>query len=155
MPTLYCPKCGYNLHGLTENRCPECGEGFDREQLMEVQRCSITTGSVVLQLVLVPLGISAAVIALLFLGVATSSDPMGTLFSTFMVGGGIIFAHSLVLARPVVQAKHALVGRSNTSWMFRSVGPCFALFMAVEAALVLVYAIGGCTAVVVALEVFA
>jgi len=21
----FCRKCGYNLHGLTENRCPECG----------------------------------------------------------------------------------------------------------------------------------
>lgn len=23
-----CLKCGYNLHGLIEPRCPECGEGF-------------------------------------------------------------------------------------------------------------------------------
>ncbi len=22
---LYCPKCGYNLRGLTSDRCPECG----------------------------------------------------------------------------------------------------------------------------------
>jgi hypothetical protein len=24
----YCPGCGYNLHGLTEKRCPECGRAF-------------------------------------------------------------------------------------------------------------------------------
>ena len=24
----YCQKCGYNLHGLTEKRCPECGTPF-------------------------------------------------------------------------------------------------------------------------------
>ena len=24
-PDLYCPDCGYNLHGLTSGRCPECG----------------------------------------------------------------------------------------------------------------------------------
>ena len=27
-PPGHCAKCGYNLHGLTEPRCPECGTGF-------------------------------------------------------------------------------------------------------------------------------
>ena len=26
---LNCPACGYELRGLSEPRCPECGEGFD------------------------------------------------------------------------------------------------------------------------------
>lgn len=30
---LRCPKCEYNLTGVAENRCPECGETFDPEQL--------------------------------------------------------------------------------------------------------------------------
>jgi hypothetical protein len=33
-----CRKCGYDLHGLTETRCPECGETFDpaeRERILE------------------------------------------------------------------------------------------------------------------------
>lgn len=30
---LSCPTCDYNLTGLTENRCPECGEAFDPEQV--------------------------------------------------------------------------------------------------------------------------
>jgi hypothetical protein len=30
---LRCPKCDYNLTGLAEDRCPECGEAFNREQL--------------------------------------------------------------------------------------------------------------------------
>ncbi len=30
---LCCPKCGYNLTGTTETRCPECGEAFDPAKL--------------------------------------------------------------------------------------------------------------------------
>lgn len=30
---LGCPKCGYNLTGTTEHRCPECGEVFDPDKL--------------------------------------------------------------------------------------------------------------------------
>lgn len=28
----HCTKCGYNLHGLTEPRCPECGKTFERQE---------------------------------------------------------------------------------------------------------------------------
>ena len=27
-PRGHCRRCGYNLTGLTESRCPECGAGF-------------------------------------------------------------------------------------------------------------------------------
>lgn len=30
---LHCPHCGYDLTGLTEYRCPECGRGFDENAL--------------------------------------------------------------------------------------------------------------------------
>lgn len=38
-PTLRvpCPDCGYNLRGLTEARCPECGGQFTLEQLIIVK----------------------------------------------------------------------------------------------------------------------
>ncbi|NLE58419.1 MAG: hypothetical protein GX616_08665, partial [Planctomycetes bacterium] len=28
-----CLRCGYSLRGLTENRCPECGMAFDRQEM--------------------------------------------------------------------------------------------------------------------------
>lgn len=33
---LYCPNCDYDLTGLSEDRCPECGETFDRELLRKI-----------------------------------------------------------------------------------------------------------------------
>ena len=30
---LICPTCGYNLRGLPSDRCPECGNEFDRSEL--------------------------------------------------------------------------------------------------------------------------
>ena len=40
---LVCPTCGYNLMGLREARCPECGSHFTLDQLYAYQR---TKGSV-------------------------------------------------------------------------------------------------------------
>jgi hypothetical protein len=34
---LYCPACGYNLRGLPEYRCPECGGEFDVGELVVSQ----------------------------------------------------------------------------------------------------------------------
>jgi len=32
-----CPKCGYDLHGLSECRCPECGQQYTIDQLYAAQ----------------------------------------------------------------------------------------------------------------------
>ena len=34
MPVIACPLCGYNLTGLTEARCPECGGSFTLELIV-------------------------------------------------------------------------------------------------------------------------
>jgi hypothetical protein len=38
---VYCMQCGYDLRGLVEPRCPECGQAFDRGRLLVDQyvRC--------------------------------------------------------------------------------------------------------------------
>ncbi|MCP4594841.1 MAG: zinc ribbon domain-containing protein [bacterium] len=33
---VFCPECGYNLHGIPEHRCPECGFGFDQSAVREL-----------------------------------------------------------------------------------------------------------------------
>jgi hypothetical protein len=35
---LFCPKCGYNMTGLYEGRCPECGSRYTLDQLYAAQR---------------------------------------------------------------------------------------------------------------------
>jgi hypothetical protein len=35
--TLVCPTCGYNLTGLSELRCPECGSKFTLSELVAAQ----------------------------------------------------------------------------------------------------------------------
>jgi hypothetical protein len=36
-PTVLCPVCGYNLSGLREARCPECGASFTLDELAASQ----------------------------------------------------------------------------------------------------------------------
>ena len=35
--TIVCPTCGYNLTGLSESRCPECGSKFTLDELIALQ----------------------------------------------------------------------------------------------------------------------
>src|ERR1700733_7940178 len=35
---LLCPLCGYNLRGLIESRCPECGFKFTWRELLEAEK---------------------------------------------------------------------------------------------------------------------
>ena len=37
---LTCPLCGYDLRGLPEDRCPECGHAFDPASLRDARRSS-------------------------------------------------------------------------------------------------------------------
>jgi hypothetical protein len=36
-PTVVCPQCGYNMTGLAEARCPECGNRYTLDQLIAEQ----------------------------------------------------------------------------------------------------------------------
>lgn len=60
---LACPQCGYDLHGIPEERCPECGFGYDAAALrsmaatlewtrLAVARVVITRGAIAIGLMM-------------------------------------------------------------------------------------------------------
>lgn len=58
---LHCLHCGYDLTGLTEHRCPECGRGFDENALRRAAtRFPLTFGEAILQLIWIPFVVGAA-----------------------------------------------------------------------------------------------
>ncbi len=100
MRTLYCPSCGYNLTGLPENRCPECGETFNPAALANLQALA--------EALPLPLGVGGACARILILpGAFWLSVLLGFLFGLPLCGllvlvvvavqllGGIFYARKL------------------------------------------------------------
>ena len=59
---LFCPKCGYNLHGIPEVRCPECGFRYDHEALKSVADSADWVRLAAARAVIVRAAIAAALI---------------------------------------------------------------------------------------------
>ncbi len=59
---MHCLNCGYNLRGLPENRCPECGQPFNPDD-SETYRSRPRSGSVLLWLSLLSVALFALPLA--------------------------------------------------------------------------------------------
>jgi hypothetical protein len=104
MKKLYCAICGYNLQGLAENRCPECGVAFDPGDLTPLPK-PITLGELLGQLLILPAILWGSVLSAMILG------PFGAIPVTISVAcqliGGIMVSRKL--------AQRLAVARSDGS----------------------------------------
>jgi len=122
MTNLYCPNCDYNLAGLLENRCPECGTTFDPTELLKLTAASpkpISVSIVILHLIW-----PAAVFTLLIYvaGITGLEWLNGTFVISLIV---ILFVNAAVIARRVAATSSVRRGgspyhRSNPASFFRA-----------------------------------
>lgn len=94
---LYCPTCSYNLTGLLENRCPECGREFDPRNARPLMmigcfKC-MGLGSALLHLLIPP----AVFMASVYIGVLFQEIGVGAI----ILGGGFWLIVGIINARKV------------------------------------------------------
>lgn len=95
--TQYCPNCGYDLCGLPEDRCPECGQRFDRSSLPVVEPGTNPPGRPLWPL-------QAVAIGLAFLHYSLGRDSANTIFQLTWLG----LMWSLVAAWVILRRRELL-----------------------------------------------
>lgn len=139
---LHCPKCGYDLTGLSTQQCPECGTPFDLTRLIRESNSGgtqfMSRGTVALLLV----GPSAMALGLL-LGLVSGNESVAS--SIFVLS--LVFS---LIASFLVGSRTARAIERRTPDKMTLPGPIMMtvlytfLFLCLEVALILFAFLGAC-----------
>jgi hypothetical protein len=120
--SLHCPSCGYDLTGLPENRCPECGGLFDRNEL--ARQSNFTLWKAMRQTLWLPgAGAAAGVVCMLaVIGLKLPDTAIaGGALALAGLGVGVAYWNSHRFAIELGVERAALMGispRSSEGWRF-------------------------------------
>lgn len=153
---LYCPRCGYDLTGLAQERCPECGVAFDLQQLQAAAAAApaLTFGGAVARLLWLPviataLGVLAPVCAEKLRIPAAVGFPMTLLIGIGFIALGVRMSARLAQQLAVVRATTRGISMHDSSSRSFLVGVGIGLFCC-QAALSAAGFFGGCVCGVLA-----
>jgi len=111
---VYCAICGYQLQGLRENRCPECGQAFDPNDLTRLPE-PITIGQVIKHLLIPPALFWGAMLLLVVLGPAGAIVLIPVVIYQFF--GGIVLARRLAERLAVTRSDGATSGLEQRTFI--------------------------------------
>lgn len=123
---VFCPNCGYDLTGLAEARCPECGQEFSEAALQqEYARPKTTVGKAVARIMLLPLLATGAGWLTGALAQNRTTEGLGVLLGfgmgALLLLGGVLLSRKLALQLAVHRAERLRLvpfGRRNRAFMW-------------------------------------
>lgn len=141
---VYCPLCDYNLHGLDDGNCPECGEPFEREMLKQSRvgrkesfREVVGTligWPIMVWLAVVPaIGIICLPLVMLLI-VMTGSEYIG-IVSASMAGVivlGTVLLHTALISKDLARQTHRILRFQSPDKDNLSASTLFWLFIVFE-----------------------
>lgn len=148
---IYCPSCDYNLHGLPDGDCPECGIAFDRKQLSQsrVGRKESFTDvfgtlagwPAMVWLALIP-AISVVLLPfVMLLSAVSGSEYVGIICFSIAIAVviGLVLYHTVLICKDLGRQTHRILRTGAPQKEHPSKETLFWLLLAVEAFAILVF----------------
>ena len=129
---LFCPKCGYDLHGIPEVRCPECGFRYDHEALKSLADSTYWARLAAARVVIV----RAAIVAALIIPIAAEKAGASGFILLVVAAAAYLTAFTVsIIATDAYKGPESLVGLLA---IFVGLGVAFGLVLRLALSVVLI-----------------